>query len=333
MISPYIDDQLFIGTTYPQSGGQPYNTAIAPGEVSVVTAADMKTIKNNGGSYPNNDGKPFCFVKNVGKVGAPEFIVSSIFSQKYINDLPVLLRYTPMQLFIYQCDVVSPLLEDRYFQYLIRFLVKSPEQKHQYIDVQVLHKSPAGGASAGLITLMVNAVNNHPYISTYVTATAASNYFLISEKSDYINNYDINGKEEFRRFDCDITIMRNELYNALFPVNDRFSGLPVNYTRKPVAGVGNWQQVASEERRYLGRSGITNTTEFPVIIPKPVTEKGAEYGLVEIINNKPYRDASNKLMDQINRVKVYIRRLAADSDALEAWMRFSRQLQTVIKIV
>ncbi|BAX03429.1 hypothetical protein [Azobacteroides phage ProJPt-Bp1] len=349
MISPYINDQLFIGTTYAQAGLQPYDfqnvatgiSIIAPGEISIITADNMQTIRNSAGGLPDNTGRKFCFVMNIGKTPTtPEFIISPVFGnespnppglRRALNIDFTLKQNVPLVTFVYSAPFIT-LLDDREYQYLIRFLVRTPEQKHQYIDIQVIYRVPTGGDQGPLIDKMVIAINNHPYIGEKVTAARAGNTLTITEKNDHITDFDINGKEKFKRFDCSVSIMRNDVYNPIFPKDERFVEQTVNLTRTPVEGLGNWQQVASDEIAYLGRSGITNTTEFPVVIPKPRTEKGERYSLVEVTSNAKYRDADCKVKEQRDRIKAYVKILAADTDPSDSWARLTRQLGTLINI-
>ncbi len=350
MISPYINDQLFIGTTYTQAGLQPYDfqnvatgiSIIAPGEISIITADNMQTIRNAAGSLPDNTGRPFCFVMNIGETPTtPEFIISQVFGEKQtvppLRRVPnknikfTLKQNVPLVTFVFSAPFIT-LLDDHEYQYLIRFLVRTPEQKHQYIDIQVIYRVPLGGDQGPLIERMVTAINSHPYIGEKVTAARSVNTLTITEKNDHITDFDINGKEKFKRFDCSVSIMRNDVYNPIFPKDERFVEQTVDLTRKPVEGLGNWQQVASDEIAYLGRSGITNTTEFPVVIPKPRTEKNERYSLVEVTNNSKYRDADCKVKEQRDRIKAYVKILAADADPSDSWARLTRQLGTLINI-
>jgi hypothetical protein len=79
---------------------------------------------------------------------------------------------------------------------------------------------------------------------------------------------------------------------ALF--SDNYSNDTAVTITPAVKGSGNAAQVRDAEKHNLSRKGITNRTNFPVIMPALKTDMAAEYDLITIIYDREYISADNQ---------------------------------------
>lgn len=63
-------------------------------------------------------------------------------------------------------------------------------------------------------------------------------------------------------------------------------------------GAGNWEQIRDLEKGEWGYEGITNRTQFPVILPTQNTVLGTEYNQIIIENDRNYQSPDNQYVKQ-----------------------------------
>lgn len=63
-------------------------------------------------------------------------------------------------------------------------------------------------------------------------------------------------------------------------------------------GSGNWEQIRDLEKQMWGYEGITNRTQYPVILPTASTVVDANYDMIVIEHDKSYQSPDNQYVKQ-----------------------------------
>lgn len=187
----------------------------------------------------------------------------------------------------------------------VTFLVSQPDLPRPYTEY-VISSPKVFEAGEGLndeTPVLVYAINKHPFISRICEASVGTGNILdIVEK---IPSYSLNQRDRFVRNIFQVSGQTKRLRTATTDLEYDWVADVETVVSHGTYGCGNWQMVADEEKRNQARLGISNFTEFPVVLPKMMTEEMQNYCNLSIQFRTPDRDAANAPITRDINVIIY----------------------------